>query len=57
MSYTVWLKIENDEGRPNDDDEGWCQIGTGETRREALDTADSARVLLTRMGFSVSDPL
>jgi len=40
MGYTVWIKIENDDGNPEDEDEGWATIAGAETRPEAVRVAE-----------------
>ena len=54
MTYTVWLKIENDMGQPGDEDEGWAILSPGwDEREDAVDRAKSAISLLSMNGFMV----
>ena len=54
MGWTVWIKVENDDGSPGDKDEGWADIARAETRKEAVLFADHACELLARNGYDIS---
>lgn len=40
MTYTVWIKVENDGGQPGDNDEAWWSVDHFPTRKEAMEHAD-----------------
>jgi hypothetical protein len=55
LSYTVWIKIEDDDGQPGDPDEAWWSVTTTETRDEAIKQAEAvADDLNDRFGFDVT---
>lgn len=58
MSYTLWLKIENDDGSPGDDDEGWLQLAGDLERPAAVTLGNEISTLVERSKIAdPSDPL
>ena len=61
MSYTLWLKIENDDGMPGDDDEGWRALAEDVSREDAVRIGDAVADLAAKhlpgVGPVAPDPL